>query len=160
MIFLDLLRSRRSIRRFQQRPVEPALVAQLVESALRAPSSRGRNPWEFILVDDADMLDALSRAKPHGSSVWVEDASIATIFVQLAAHSMGLGSCWVQIRKRFHADGVSAEAYISDHLGIPSNRRVATVIAIGHPEKSPPGHDTGSLEHHKVHRGRYGASSS
>ena len=37
---------------------------------------------------------------------------------------------------------------------------LATVVAIGHPEQSPPGHDTGSLEHHKVHRGRYGASSS
>ena len=175
MTFLDLLQSRRSVRRFQRRPIDPALVIQLMEAALRAPSSRGRNPWEFIVVDDADMLDALARAKPHGSSfvkdaalaivvladpersdVWVEDTSIATIFIHLAAHSLGLGSCWVQIRERAHSEGKSADAYISEHLGIPADRRVEAIVAIGHPEQTPAGHGSERLERHKVHRRRYG----
>ena len=176
MTFLDLLRNRRSVRRFQRRPVDPELVIPILEAALRAPSSRGRNPWEFIVVDDAEMLDVLSRAKPHGSSfvrnaalaivvladpersdVWVEDASIATIFIHLAAHHLGLGSCWVQIRKRAHSEGESAEAYVSGHLGIPANRRVEALVAIGHPEQTPAGHGSEGLERHKVHHRRYGA---
>nr|MDJ0809640.1 nitroreductase family protein [Desulfobacterales bacterium] len=63
-MFTELIRSRRSIRHFQDKPVEPPKIDALVEAALRAPSSRGLNPWEFILVDDRDQLAALAEAKP------------------------------------------------------------------------------------------------
>jgi nitroreductase len=67
-MFIDLLRSRRSIRQFEPRPVEQAKVDLLVEAALRSPSSRGFNPWEFVVVDNPELIDRLSKAKPHGAS--------------------------------------------------------------------------------------------
>jgi len=174
-MFIDLMRSRRSIRQFQNRPVEPEKVALLVEAALRSPSSRGFNPWSFIVVSDPETLSALSRAKPHGASflakaplavvvcadpgksdVWVEDASIASICLHLAATDLGLGSCWIQLRERNHSEEETASDYVARLLGLPAELVVQTVIAIGYPneEKSP--HPSSSLQYEKVSWGRYG----
>jgi len=73
------------------------------------------------------------------SDVWVEDCSIASILLQLTAQSLGLGSCWGQIRLRHHDDSKSAECFIQEQLNIPSHIRVESIIGIGYPaeEKSP-----------------------
>jgi nitroreductase len=174
-MFFELIRQRRSIRRFTSAPVEPENIELLKEAALRAPSSRGLNPWEFVFVTDAALLDKLSRAKPHGatflknaplgivicadpkiSDVWVEDASIATIFLHLAAAALDLGSCWIQIRKRQHADGTAAEAYIRDLLQIPERLAVAAMLAVGHPDEKKPPHPKQSLQEAKLFADAYG----
>ena len=115
-MLIDLLRSRRSLRRFTDQPIEQEKLDLLLEAALRSPSSKGFNPWEFVVVRDKDRIQALSKAKSHGatflagaplvivvcadsskSDVWIEDASIATLLVHLEAADLGLGSCWVQL---------------------------------------------------------------
>jgi nitroreductase len=173
---LEILRQRRSIRRFLPRPVEPEKVDQLIEAVLRAPSSRGRNPWEFIVVTAADRLEALSRAKPHGAEflagaplaivvaadpqrcdVWVEDCAIAAIILQLTAAALGLGSCWAQIRLRPHDDRRSAEEYVRAVIGLPERLTVDCIIGIGYPDEMKPGHPSGALRFDQVHRERYGS---
>ncbi|MBI9082407.1 MAG: nitroreductase family protein [Desulfobacterales bacterium] len=174
-MFIDLLRKRRSVRKFQDRPVEKEKVDLLCEAVLRAPSSRGFNPWEFVFVTDPETVARLSVAKPHGASflekaplavvviadpdksdVWVEDASIATLIVHLAATDLGLGSCWIQIRKRPHDKEQTADQYVARLLGIPATCAVEAIVAIGYPaeEKHPLPAD--SLEYHKVSFNRYG----
>jgi len=171
---LDLLQKRRSIRRFAPQPVDPAQLEALVEALLRAPSSRGRNPWEFVVVTDPALLKALSQAKQHGAEflagaplavviaadpdrcdVWVEDCAIAAIILQLTAVSLGLGSCWVQIRLRPHGDGRSAEAYVREVVGLPEHLVVDAIIGIGHPGEVKPGHSRSGLPFAKVHRDRF-----
>jgi nitroreductase len=171
---IDLLRKRRSIRRFSERPVAADLVAVLEEAVLRAPSGRGVNPWEMVFVDDRATLEALSRARPHGSSflrhatlaivvcgdearsdTWIEDCSIVATIAHLTATSLGLGSCWNQIRMREHAEGVTAESYVKATLGIPDHLRVEAIVGIGYPEADKPGHPRESLDFGKIHRGRY-----
>ena len=177
MNFMELIELRRSIRHFKSTAVEPEKVACLVEAALRAPSSRGLQPWEFILVDQIEILKKLSKAKPHGSGflgdaplgmvicaneeisdVWVEDCSIATIMVQLAAHSLGLGSCWIQIRQRQHQPDMSAETYIADVLKLPARLRVLAMLAIGYPEKEAAPHPKSTLPFTRVFFNEYGYS--
>ena len=174
-MFHSLIQKRSSIRRFSEEKVEAEKLELLVEAALRSPSSRGFNPWSFIVVTEKGLLEALSRAKPHGASflrdaplgfvicadrdisdVWVEDASIATIFIQLAAESLGLGSCWIQIRKRMHDKTNSAQAYISEILNIPGTLNVESMIAVGYPDekKSPHGEET--LQYEKVYQNAFG----
>ncbi len=173
-MFMSLIRKRRSIRKYADQPVEEEKVESLIEAALRSPSSRGFNPWEFVVVRDRDFLEQLSGAKPHGSSflryaalgivvcgrpdksdVWIEDCSIASIFIQLAAESLGLGSCWIQIRKREHDKTRTAEEYVSGILGIPADRSVESIIAVGYPLEPKPGHPHEKLELEKVHHGRF-----
>ena len=174
-MFMDLITKRRSIRRFIADKVEAQKVELLKEAALRAPSSRGVNPWEFIFITDRDLLVKLSAAKPHGSTflkdaplgvvvcadpeksdVWVEDASITTIFIELAATSLELGSCWIQIRERMHDETQTAEAYIAHLLKIPSYLKVESMIAIGYPAESKPPHSKEELQNEKVYLNQYG----
>jgi nitroreductase len=174
-MFITLVRKRRSIRRYLEKAVEPQVIDLLVEAALRAPSSRGYNPWEFIVVTERDVLAKLSMAKEHGSSflknaplgivvcadpgkcdVWVEDASIASIFIHLAAASLGLGSCWIQIRERFHKTDVSSESFVSKLLGIPDHIRVESIVAVGYPKEEMAPHPESELEYEKVHENVYG----
>jgi len=175
-MFHELIQSRRSIRKFQDKPVESDTIDRLVEAALRAPSSRSLNPWEFIVVTDNDLLKTLAACKPHGASflkgaplgivvladpnrcdVWIEDASIASIFIHLAAESLGLGSCWIQIRERQHSDGRTAEQYVAEALGIPGHLRVEAIIAIGYPTERKAGHPQSSLQYDKVFFNSYGS---
>jgi nitroreductase len=172
---MSLIRKRRSIRRFLPRPVEVEKVNVLLEAALRAPSSRGVNPWELVVLTEQNLLKELSRAKQHGSTflkdaplgivvcadpekcdVWIEDASIAAIFIQLTAESLGLGSCWVQIRERMHDETKSAEEYVAGILKIPAQLKVASIIAIGYPDEQKSPHKADELLYEKVHTDMYG----
>jgi nitroreductase len=175
MMFQDLTSKRRSIRRFLTHPVEPEKIDLLMEAALRAPSSRGLNPWEFVVVDDRTQLETLAACKPHGagflgqaplgivvcadpgrSDVWVEDCAIAITFVQLTAVELGLGSCWIQVRKRTHADGIPARDHIARHLGLPDRLEVEAMIALGYPAEPKTGHARETLLFDRVHRNRFG----
>jgi len=171
---LELLRNRRSTRKFMETEISPELVEQLMQAALMSPASKSSNPWQFILVDDREMLKALSISKksgakliescslavvviadPEKSDVWVEDAAIASIYLQLEAEDLGLGSCWVQIRCRQNAEGEDAEVVVKRLLDIPSTFRVESIIAIGMKEVSKEPHDLDDLSWEKVHLGKY-----
>lgn len=172
---LNLLRKRRSIRKFTSQPVETDKIDALIEAAVRTPTSRGRTPWEFIVVTDVELLMKLGKAKEHGSAflagaplaivlaadatksdVWTEDCSIAAMVIQLAAEELGLGSCWAQIRLRPHNTDLSAEGYIKDLLGLPALHVVECIIGLGYSAEDKPGHAAGDLPFDRVHRDKYG----
>ncbi|HEX2957720.1 MAG TPA: nitroreductase family protein [Chitinispirillaceae bacterium] len=172
---INLLRSRRSIRKFESSPVPPDKIVLLQEALLRSPSSRGKNPWEFIFVQDPAMLKQLAHAKEHGgefldgtplgvvilgdetiTDVWIEDCSIAAIILQLTAHDLGLGSCWVQIRNRNNVSGESAELVIQKLLSIPPPKKVLAIVGIGTPSEIKHGIAAASLKKNVIHREYYG----
>ena len=176
-MFLELLQKRRSIRKYLDKGVDSATIDQLVEAALRAPTSMGKNSWEFVIVTEPDLLQKLSNAKPHGSTflknaklgivvcgdpqitdVWIEDASIASAFVHLAATSLELGSCWIQIRERKHDDTQTAEAYIAEILNLPAHIKVVSIVAIGYPDEHKSAHPRESLPYDKVSLNNYGVT--
>lgn len=174
-MLLETLQKRRSIRQFEDKQVEQEKVDYLVETMLRSPSSRSLNPWEFVVVQDKTVLEALSKSKPHGASfvknaalaivvcadpekcdVWVEDCSIASILLHVAATDLGLGSCWVQVRLREHDGSKMADEYIRDLLGLPETMVVESIIAVGYPKEDKPGHPKESLLFERVHRESFG----
>ncbi len=171
---LNLLRKRRSIRQFTDQFVEREKIDLLIEAAVRTPTSRGRNPWEFIVVTEPELLGKLGRSKGHGSAflagaplaivvtadttksdVWTEDCSIAAIVIQLAAEELALGSCWVQIRLRPHNEKCSAGEFLKDLLGLPSSHAVECIIGIGYPAEEKVGHAAEKLPFDRVHSDRY-----
>jgi len=173
-VILNLLRKRRSIRKFQPVPVEREKIDALIEALVRTPTSRGRNPWEFIVVTDTTLLSQLGDAKESGSSllsqaplavvfaadptksdVWTEDCSIAAFTLQLAAEEMGLGSCWVQIRLRHHDRDSSAEDFVKNLLGVPADLVVECVVGLGYPAEQKDGHTMESLPFESVHHNTF-----
>ena len=172
---MSLIQKRRSIRKYLDKPIEAETIDLLLEAALRAPSSRDLNPWEFVVVTNRELLEKISRAKQHGSAflknaplgivvcadpekcdVWIEDASIASIFIHLAAQSLGLGSCWIQIRERMHDGEKSAQEYIAETLNMPTRLQVESIIAVGYPAETLPPHKKEELLYEKVHADIYG----
>jgi nitroreductase len=171
---ITLLQARRSIRKYTPDRIPEHIIEMLKEAVLRSPSSRSINPWEFIFVDDPNLLSKLSSAKQHGSSflkqatlgvvvcgdetksdVWVEDCSIASIILQLAAQSLGLGTCWIQIRNRRHNDFTTSEQYVQQVLNIPEHIKVEAIISIGYPDEVKKPHPKSSLEYGKIHLNTY-----
>jgi len=172
--FSKLITKRRSIRKFTEEQIKPEEVELILKAGLKAPSSKNGKPWHFIAVEDKEMLEKLSVSKkgtakmiagcpfaivvtvdPLVSSVWIEDASIATIMMQLQAEDLNIGSCWVQIRDRFTEQGISSEEYIKDILDIPMQLQVLCVIAFGYKSQEKNPIDDDSLEWDKVHIGKY-----
>ena len=156
MDFWDVLRHRRSIRKFTTQEVEDEKLVKLLEAAFLSPSSHDKRPWHFIVVKQRETLDKLSESKNGAqglhnaqasivvcanseiSDVWIEDAAIAAHNINMAAVSLGLGSFWVQIRNRMHNEEMSAEDYVRHLLSIPANIKVLSIIGLGYPLKKKP----------------------
>ena len=172
----ELLKSRRSIRKYKEQPIEDEKINQLKEVCLLSPTSKNKKPCEFIFVKDKEKLKILSEAKPKGgemisssalsiivivdsekSDVWIEDASIVSAYLHLTCHDLGLGSCWVQIRNRMkdYEKNISSETIIKEAFQIPNNYKVLSVIAIGYPDESKPGHKIKSLKNMIIHKEDY-----
>ncbi len=173
-MFLDQIEKRRSIRNFTDQAVEKEKIDALMEAALRSFSSKDTKPWQFVVVDQPELIQKLAAAKPHGSSflnnaplavvvcgdaaasdVWVEDTAIASAFIHLAAQDLGLGSCWIQIRKRDHSASKTAGDYVKEVLHIPDNLHIESILAIGYPDEIKSGHAKQALTYDKVFFNQY-----
>ena len=149
--FLDLVKKRRTTRKFTEQALTQEEVVDLMKVPLFAPSSRNRQPLQYILVDNKDDLSRLSECKPSGaqplkhaalavvvladsnlSDTWIEDASIASSMILLQAQALNLGACWIQIRLR---DDIN----------------VLSIIAIGHKAAELPAYNDEDLKWEKVH---------
>ena len=172
--FSDLIRNRRSMRKFTDEELTQDQVLTLLKAALMAPSSKRSNCWQFIVVDDKDTLEKLSFCKESGaafvkdaalaiivtadplaSDVWIEDASIASIMIQLQAEDLGLGSCWIQVRGRFGAMDEPAEDFVRETLGIPEEMGVLCILSIGHKDEERKPFDEEKMMWEKVHIGKW-----
>lgn len=147
---LNLIMKRRSIRKFKDEKPSEESIKKLVKAGLLAPTSKNKREVELIVVDDKDTILKLMDCKNMGSvglktapcaivviadseksDVWVEDASIAASYIQLMAEDMGLGTVWIQMRKRFSDNGDS-ENEVRKVLNIPEKYGVLCIVAVGH----------------------------
>ena len=152
--FFELLKNRRSIRKYLPKMVEQDKIDLITKAALMSPASKRSNPWEFIVVQDKATLQQLAQCREHGSQflaesplgivviadttksdIWMEDASIASIIMQLQVRDLGLGSCWIQVYGRNKDDQNSTESYIRNLLKIPDHFAVLNIISIGYPDE-------------------------
>ena len=173
--FSQLITQRRSMRKFKEETLSQDQVVEIMKAALKSPSSKRSNCWQFIVVDDKDKLEKLSFCKENGSAfikdaplavvvladpllsdVWIEDASIASIMIQLQAEDLGLGSCWVQVRERNLANGTPSGDYVRNVLDIPLQLQVLSIIAIGHKGMERKPFDDDNLLWEKVHINKFG----
>jgi len=174
-MFNELAEKRRSVTVYAKRPVEAAKIDAIIEAALRCPTGRALRPWAFVVVTDKTLLEKLSVAKPLGgafvkdasiavvvcgdpsaSGLWVEDCSIAAVTMQYAAHALGLGSRWAQMKGNNFKEGTTSTQYIAKLLGLPENLTVQCIIAIGYPGEDMVPYKKNELRFDKVSYNRYG----
>jgi nitroreductase len=146
MELLEAIRTRRAIRRFKKEPVPPELIEKMLEAARWAPSAMNSQPWEFIVITDPETKARMSRAFVIGpflkeaplaiavaadrlkSPMPVQDGTTAAYAIWLAAHALGLGACWVNPTFPFGIKRI---------LGLPLNKKLVSVLAIGYPNEAP-----------------------
>lgn len=149
---LDVIFSRRSIRRYLDDPVTEQEIQSLLEAGMAAPSADNARPWHMVTVTDAGTLERLAEAHPYGKMVaraplaiavcgepsaslryWVQDCSAATENILIAAAALGLGAVWLGCHP--NAD---REAAIRAVLGIPEDVGVLSLIPVGRPAEHKP----------------------
>lgn len=141
---LEQINKVRQVRQYEDKPVSPDIVAQLLEVARWTGSSRNTQPWHFIVVDDRQKLKAISELRTPIN--WVADASLAIAIVldgekenseaydegrvterlMIASHLLGLGA-----GTAWYGDE-SLQEKGKEILGIPRERTARSVVAIGH----------------------------
>jgi len=142
---IEALRTRRSVRVFEKRAVERGLIEAIVDCGRLAASARNEQPWEFVVVSDASLRGRIGGATDHGrfiaeapvcvcvfcedSKYYLEDGAAATQNMLVAAHALGLGSCWVAGDKKPYVDSVRSM------LGVPETHRLVSMIALGYAAK-------------------------
>ena len=173
--FSELIKQRRSMRKFTEEKLTQDQVVKLLRAALISPSSKRSNCWQFIAIDNKEILEKLSQCKESGaaflkdaplglvvladpslSDVWIEDASVASLMIHLQAEDLGLGSCWIQIRNRYKSDSMLSEEYVREILDIPLQFQVLSIIAVGHKGMDRKPFDEANLQWEKVHINTFG----
>lgn len=166
---LDLLKRRRSIRRFKNKKIDKETLDIILKAALTSPTGRDLKPWSLLVVDKKERLHTLGKIRggspdpisnaslaivvmgePDVSDTWIEDCSIISTIIQVVSQSLGLGSCWVQIRNRTGIDKRNAEISVKEVLEIPENYKIECIIAIGYPDEEKPPHSLENLNYDKV----------
>ncbi len=144
---MELIRARRSVRKYSDRPVEDDLVDQILEAGRWAPSGQNNQPWRFVVVREpglkariaaftryTQIIEAASVALPvfiHKPSMYNEVKDYQSMGaclenMLLMAHGLGLGAVWLgEILK--NADGVR------ETLGLSEDFKLMAVVAVGWP---------------------------
>ena len=171
MDILQTILNRRSVRQYTDEPIPEEKLNAILYAGLAAASSKNRRPWEFVVVRDRAMLDALGDCRPGASNllskcqaaivvcadaeavdVWVEDCGSAMTQMHLMADAIGVGSCWLQVRLRKAADGRDTADVVRQLLGIPGKYGVMAILTLGMPESHPDPHTVDELLLEKIHR--------
>ena len=164
--FFQFLSTRSSVRTFNDTPVSSDEIGFILRCASTAPSAGNREAWDVVVVTDQGILENLADAAyqqehvadapvlfvtlanyirsmsqygKRGMFYAVQDATIATSYMMLGAHALGLHSCWT---------GSFEEDLLRDILGLPTHIRPIALLAVG--KGTPPRIRTGrmSVEEH------------
>ena len=148
MSLIDLMLSRRSIRRYENKDIPEEVLKQILEAGRQAPSAANRQPIRFVIVNDDDMLKNLCdtlvsrfvKAAPAAivgcadvksllTGKWaIVDATIAMQNMVIAAWTLGISSCWI---------GACKEEKVKELLKIPDKWKVVALVTLGYPAEQP-----------------------
>jgi len=153
MDVLEAILTRRSIRKYLDRPVPDEMVHTLLRAAMYAPSARNTRSWHFVVITERQLLDAVPTFHPYARMItqaplailvcgdehleprtayWVENCSAATQNMLLAAHALGLGSVWLGIYP--NEDRVSGVRRL---VPMPEHILPMALVVVGYPAETP-----------------------
>ena len=170
MDLIDVMLKRRSVRKYTSDEIPNEKLNKILQAGLLAPTSRNRKPCSFLVVDDKETLEKLSKSKQSSSKflknankaivvvanalisdTWIEDSSIALAFMHLMAAEQDIGSCWIQIHLRTSESGESSEDYVREVLGIDDYFRIVGILSLGIPFYEVKGYKIEDIDKKRVH---------
>lgn len=152
---MRIIKERRSVRSYKEKPVPDHIINEILESAIWAPSAGNLQPWEFIWIRDEETKLRVAQAASQlfistaptvivvaankmrsgtfygerGESLYcIQDTAAAIENMLLAVHAHGLGACWI---------GAFDEGSVARILRMPEMIRPVAIIPIGYPDEEP-----------------------
>ena len=154
---MDSIFHRVSIRKFQDKPVEPEKIEKLLRAAMAAPSAGNQQPWEFYVVQSQEVLDKLSEVHQYAGFVKTADFALVPCYrteglwaphfaeIDMAAcvenilvrvTELGLGATWIGI-----APGEDPMKIVEEILNLPKTLAPFAILPVGIPAESRPQED-------------------
>jgi nitroreductase len=151
---LEAILTRRSIRKYKKQTIPKETLQTLIQAACHAPSAGNQQPWQFVLLDDRKILNVIHTFHPSAKILveadrallvcgdlhlekfkgyWMIDCAAATQNILLAAHSLGLGACWLGLYPR-----EGRVIGMKKLLHLPSQIIPFALIALGYPAEKKP----------------------
>jgi nitroreductase len=149
MDIMEALISRRSVRRFDPKPVPASVIELMLRAAMQAPSAANAQPWHFVVITERLMLEKVTEFHPAAESLhqatvailvcgdsllekrpdrWIMDCSAATQNILLAAHANDLGAVWLGI----HPDPIRIDG-MRRLVNLPKHVHPLSLVALGYP---------------------------
>ena len=142
---LEAIRRRRSVRAYTGEPIPREDLIQIVDAGRMAASGYNRQPWVFVVVTEAETIErckvvsswiqaaaaVIAVVVDDSAPFWHQDASAAVQNMLVASTALGYGSCWLEGSTARHEDALKGL------LGVPDDRRLITLVAVGVPEAWP-----------------------
>jgi nitroreductase len=146
---IDVILTRRSIRKYKKKTISDEILQKLLQAAFSAPSAGNQQPWHFVILDDRKILNVIHTFHPSARMLteadkailvcgdlhlekfkgyWMIDCAVATENILLAAHSLGLGACWLGIYPR-----EGRVAGMRKLLQLPTHIIPFALISLGYP---------------------------
>lgn len=148
MDMIELIKTRRSIRRYTKKEIPNEIMMEILDCARLAPSARNNQPWHFVVITDEKTKKRLSDIAKHGKfmkdaystiAVFCDksannkllDASAATQNIMLAAWNYGIGTCWISSYMKEHSQKTQ------EMLNCPDSHELMVLISMGYPDEKP-----------------------
>jgi len=157
---LQALRTRRSVRAYDGRPVPREAIEQIADAGRLAATARNVQPWDFVAVTRREVLRQIADLTDYGKFIadagacivvlcsdtkyYLEDGSAAAQNLLVAAAALGVGSCWVAGDKKPYTDQILAAVHA------PPGKKLVALVALGYPARtpaSPPKRELGKVLH-------------
>lgn len=165
MEIIEALLTRRSIRKYKSTQIDEDKIEVVLKSAMYAPSAMNLQAWHFIVIDDTHILNETIKSIPHAEllnqtpaavlvcgdsaiekneSWMIQNCSAAIQNILVAAHGLGIGTCWIAI----HGIDEVVEK-VSKQFNLPGNVVPVSLISLGYPDETVSTEDRFNKE--KVH---------
>lgn len=144
---IEALKTRRSVRKYLEKPVPKEIIEDILDTARLAPSANNIQPWEFVVVTNAELRQKIAQITDYGKFIahapvciivfckdtkyYLEDGSAATENILVAARAYGLGTCWVAGDKKRYVD------QIRELVGVPADYKLVSLVSLGYPAETP-----------------------
>jgi nitroreductase len=145
---LEFIKHRRSIRSFEQSEIAEDAIEMILEAGRWTPSASNRQPWEFIVIKDKEILKEIASSAMYGNFVkrapmaiaivgkksispkwYIIDTSLVSMNMMLMAWSLGIGTCWIGSMDREKAKEI---------LKLNEDDYVLTILPFGYIKGSIP----------------------
>ncbi|MEI7596690.1 MAG: nitroreductase family protein [Bacteroidota bacterium] len=148
---IDAIYSRRSVRKYKPDVLSPEILDKLIRTSMQAPTAGNQRTWHYLIIENTDLILQLPVVHPYAQMVreaplivlicgdinlekhvgyWDQDCAAATMCMCLAAHEMGIGSCWLGV----HPTQDRIEG-VKDIFKLPANIIPYSVVVLGYPDE-------------------------